>query len=84
MGRGWEEGGGKVRKGTGEKLGITGGTKTPWEAVVINLAGIVLVISNQSRAPFLYFTRLAKKGVSLPLSHGNICGHCVNYSFYKE
>lgn len=28
--------------------------------------------------PFLYFTRLAKKGFSLLLSRGNICGHCVN------
>ena len=63
--RGEEEGDGKVRTGAEEKLGIIGeqrktnkllkGTKTPLQAVVINLSGIVLVISNQPRAPFFVF-----------------------------
>jgi len=76
-----------VRTRAGEKLGITGGTKEDKQIIERNndrrhkiwLESCLLFQISLVR-PFLYFTRLTKKGFSLSLSHGNICGHFVNYS----
>lgn len=82
---------GKVRTGAGEKLEITAGTKEDKQIIERNkdrrpkiwLESCSLFQISLVR-PFLYFTRLTKRSFSLPLSHGNICGHCVNYSSLKE
>lgn len=77
-----------MRTGAEEKLGITGGTKEDKQIIERNkdrrhkiwLESCSLFQISLVR-PFLYSTRLNKRGFSLPLSHGNICGHFVNYSF---